>query len=103
LLEPNQFEDLEIIPTLHHFASFLQCIGPKKNIVRSIPTLCAGIRPGDIVVDLGSGAGNDSFIARHEVGVDGKVVGIDFTPAMVCDQRTIIHTVSSPSLQVEQP
>jgi arsenite methyltransferase len=48
-----------------------------------LPTLCAGIRPGDVVVDLGSGAGNDCFVARHEVGVNGKVVGIDFTSAMI--------------------
>jgi ubiquinone/menaquinone biosynthesis C-methylase UbiE len=35
------------------------------------------------VIDLGSGAGNDAFIARAETGEDGKVIGIDFTPAMV--------------------
>jgi SAM-dependent methyltransferase len=34
-------------------------------------------------VDLGSGAGNDAFIARHETGETGKVIGIDFTPAMI--------------------
>ncbi len=36
-----------------------------------------------MVVDLGSGAGNDAFIARHETGETGKVIGIDFTPAMI--------------------
>ncbi len=35
------------------------------------------------MVDLGSGAGNDAFIARHEAGESGKVIGIDFTPAMI--------------------
>jgi ubiquinone/menaquinone biosynthesis C-methylase UbiE len=35
------------------------------------------------VIDLGSGAGNDCFIARHETGETGKVIGIDFTPAMI--------------------
>jgi ubiquinone/menaquinone biosynthesis C-methylase UbiE len=35
------------------------------------------------VIDLGSGAGNDAFIARHETGETGKVIGIDFTPAMI--------------------
>ena len=36
-----------------------------------------------MVIDLGSGAGNDAFIARHETGDTGKVIGIDFTPAMI--------------------
>ena len=35
------------------------------------------------MIDLGSGAGNDAFIARHETGETGKVIGIDFTPAMI--------------------
>src|SRR6476660_8265856 len=48
-----------------------------------LPTLFAKIKKGDIVVDLGSGAGNDAFIARHETGETGKVVGIEFTPAMI--------------------
>jgi arsenite methyltransferase len=48
-----------------------------------LPTEFAAIRPGDVVVDLGSGAGNDCFVARHETGADGRVIGIDFTPAMV--------------------
>ena len=48
-----------------------------------LPTQFAKIRKGDVVIDLGSGAGNDAFVARHETGVDGKVIGIDFTPAMI--------------------
>lgn len=48
-----------------------------------LPTQFAKIKKGDTVVDLGSGAGNDCFVARHETGVEGKVVGIDFTPAMI--------------------
>ena len=48
-----------------------------------LPTQFAKIRKGDVVVDLGSGAGNDAFIARHETGETGKVIGIDFTPAMI--------------------
>jgi SAM-dependent methyltransferase len=52
-----------------------------------LPTQFARIKKGDIVVDLGSGAGNDCFIARHETGETGKVIGIDFTPAMVDKAR----------------
>lgn len=48
-----------------------------------LPTQFAKIKPGDTVIDLGSGAGNDAFIARHETGIEGKVIGIDFTPAMI--------------------
>lgn len=48
-----------------------------------LPTQFAAIKPGDVVIDLGSGAGNDCFIARHETGATGKVIGIDFTPAMI--------------------
>lgn len=48
-----------------------------------LPTQFAKIKAGDTVIDLGSGAGNDCFIARKETGVNGKVIGIDFTPAMI--------------------
>src|SRR5687768_10790927 len=48
-----------------------------------LPTQFARINKGDTVIDLGSGAGNDAFIARHETGEAGKVIGIDFTPAMI--------------------
>jgi len=48
-----------------------------------LPTEFAKIKKGDYVVDLGSGAGNDCFVARAEAGESGKVVGIDFTPEMI--------------------
>jgi len=48
-----------------------------------LPTEFAKIEKGDTVIDLGSGAGNDCFVARHETGAEGKVIGIDFTPIMV--------------------
>lgn len=48
-----------------------------------LPTNFAKIKEGDTVVDLGSGAGNDCFVARAETGVTGKVIGIDFTEAMI--------------------
>ncbi len=48
-----------------------------------LPTQFAKIKKGDVVIDLGSGAGNDCFIARHETGAEGKVIGIDFTEAMI--------------------
>jgi arsenite methyltransferase len=52
-----------------------------------LPTQFAKIKKGDTVIDLGSGAGNDAFIARNETGETGKVIGIDFTPAMINKAR----------------
>jgi arsenite methyltransferase len=52
-----------------------------------LPTQFAEIKKGDVVIDLGSGAGNDAFIARAEAGETGKVIGIDFTPAMIDKAR----------------
>ncbi len=52
-----------------------------------LPTRFAHIRRGDVVIDLGSGAGNDCFVARHETGPEGKVIGIDFTPEMIRKAR----------------
>ncbi|MGF1926085.1 MAG: arsenite methyltransferase, partial [Bacteroidia bacterium] len=48
-----------------------------------IPTEFAKIKKGDTVVDLGSGAGNDCFVARSVAGEEGKIIGVDFTEAMV--------------------
>jgi len=48
-----------------------------------LPTEFARIMPGDTVIDLGSGAGNDCFVARRQAGASGRVIGIDFTEAMV--------------------
>jgi ubiquinone/menaquinone biosynthesis C-methylase UbiE len=53
-----------------------------------LPTQFAGIKAGDTVLDLGSGAGNDCFVARHETGETGKVIGVDFTPAMIEKARS---------------
>ena len=52
-----------------------------------LPTQHAHIKAGDTVVDLGSGAGNDCFVARSLVGDTGKVIGVDMTPAMIDKAR----------------
>ncbi len=52
-----------------------------------LPTEFAKIKEGDTVIDLGSGAGNDAFIARKIVGENGKILGIDFTEAMINKAR----------------
>ena len=53
------------------------------NLGCGLPVKHAGIEPGHTVVDLGSGAGNDVFIARRIVGETGKVIGVDMTPEMI--------------------
>jgi arsenite methyltransferase len=52
-----------------------------------LPTEFAQIKEGDTVIDLGSGAGNDVFIARKIAGEKGKVIGIDFTEPMIAKAR----------------
>ena len=52
-----------------------------------LPTEYALIKEGDVVVDLGSGAGNDAFVARSLTGENGKVIGIDFTEKMISRAR----------------
>src|ERR1700723_2170720 len=47
------------------------------------PTATANLRPGEVVVDLGSGGGLDVFLAAAEVGPTGKAIGIDMTPEML--------------------
>ena len=47
------------------------------------PQAIAALRPGEVVLDLGSGAGFDSFLAARQVGESGKVIGIDMTPDMI--------------------
>jgi arsenite methyltransferase len=48
-----------------------------------VPTRHAGIREGHVVLDLGSGAGIDAFVARRGVGETGRVIGVDMTEAMI--------------------
>jgi arsenite methyltransferase len=52
-----------------------------------VPVEHAGLKPGQTVLDLGSGAGLDVFVARNEVGTDGHVIGVDMTAEMVAKAR----------------
>src|SRR5918994_1046512 len=57
------------------------------NLGCGVPTRHAALAQGETVLDLGSGAGNDAFIARHEVGAQGRVIGVDMTPEMIVKAR----------------
>ncbi len=67
-----------------------------------LPTQFAKIKEGDVVIDLGSGAGNDCFIARKETGPTGKVIGIDFTDAMIQKARTNAEKMSYTNVEFRQ-
>src|ERR1700744_4972151 len=67
-----------------------------------LPTQFAQIKPGDIVIDLGSGAGNDAFIARKETGETGRVIGIDFTPAMIDKARANVDKLGYNNVEFRQ-
>ena len=51
------------------------------------PTALASLRPGEVVLDLGSGAGIDCFLAAKKVGPAGRVIGVDMTPEMIAKAR----------------
>jgi arsenite methyltransferase len=67
-----------------------------------LPTQFAQIKKGDVVIDLGSGAGNDAFIARNETGETGKVIGIDFTPAMIEKARANAEKLNFHNVEFRQ-
>jgi len=67
-----------------------------------LPTEFAKIKKGDVVIDLGSGAGNDCFVARHECGEEGKVIGIDFTEAMIEKARANVDQLGFNNVEFRQ-
>ena len=67
-----------------------------------LPTQFAKIKQGDVVIDLGSGAGNDCFIARAETGESGKVIGIDFTEAMISKARNNAQRLGFSNVEFRQ-
>ena len=67
-----------------------------------LPTEFAKLKEGDTVIDLGSGAGNDAFIARRFVGASGKVLGIDFTEAMIAKARANAEKLALHNVEFRQ-
>lgn len=67
-----------------------------------LPTEFAKIKEGDTVIDLGSGAGNDAFIARKITGEKGKVIGIDFTEAMIARARENVEKLGFNNVEFRQ-
>lgn len=69
------------------------------NLGCGLPTEFAKMKPGDTVVDLGSGAGNDAFVARQVVGESGRVIGLDMTEAMI--QRATLNAIKLNFMNVD--
>ncbi|UAY55361.1 arsenite methyltransferase [Arachidicoccus terrestris] len=67
-----------------------------------LPTQFAGIKEGNTVIDLGSGAGNDCFIARREAGASGKIIGVDFTPQMIEKARLNVEKLGYNNVEFRQ-
>ena len=72
-------EELQVLPE-----------GANMGLSCGNPTAIAGLKPGQVVLDLGSGGGFDVFIAAKKVGVEGQSIGIDMTPEMLRKARSSI-------------
>jgi arsenite methyltransferase len=66
------------------------------------PTATASLRPGEVVVDLGSGGGLDVFLAAKKVGPKGKAIGIDMTPEMIARARKNAKEANLPNVEFHQ-
>jgi len=73
-------EDLEAVPQ-----------GANLGLGCGNPVALASLKEGDIVLDLGSGAGFDCFLAAQKVGKNGKIIGVDMTPEMIEKARENMH------------
>ena len=69
-------EDVQAVP-----------VGSDLGLGCGNPHAIAGLQPGETVLDLGSGAGFDSFLAAAQVGKSGRVIGVDMTPEMIAKAR----------------
>jgi ubiquinone/menaquinone biosynthesis C-methylase UbiE len=80
----NRYEEVAIKP---EYSEAELAGAPKEAAEISLgcgnPTALAALKPGEVVLDIGSGGGLDSFLAAGKVGVSGRVIGVDMTPAML--------------------
>lgn len=67
-----------------------------------LPTEFARLKEGDTVVDLGSGAGNDAFVVRRFVGETGKIIGIDFSEAMIAKARANVDKMGFNNIEFRE-
>jgi arsenite methyltransferase len=81
----------EFAKAIGYLEEELKAIPDEANLALSCgnPTALASLKEGEIVLDLGSGAGFDCFLAANKVGKNGKVIGVDMTPEMIEKARNI--------------
>ena len=70
-------EELQVLPE-----------GANMGLSCGNPTAIAGLKPGQVVLDLGSGGGFDVFIAADKIGPEGRAIGVDMTPEMLKKARS---------------
>ena len=79
---------------------------PPDSVVNSFgcgnPVAYSGVKPGDVVVDLGSGAGIDILIAGKTVGPTGRVIGVDMTDEMILAAEANIRSAGLPNVEVRK-
>lgn len=82
---PSCCEGSDSAETLVDYGDLSRMVVPGSDLGLGCgtPTAHAALAPGEIVVDLGSGAGIDAFLAAREVGPEGRVIGVDMTPEMI--------------------
>jgi SAM-dependent methyltransferase len=66
------------------------------------PVTIASLKPGEHVLDLGSGGGIDCFLAARQVGVEGHVIGVDMTPAMLAQARANMERLGAANIEFRQ-
>ena len=82
-------ETIKFARSIGYSEKELKVIPPEANLALSCgnPTALASLRKGEVVLDLGSGAGFDCFLAASKVGAKGRVIGVDMTPEMLDKAR----------------
>ncbi len=82
----------QLVKQIGYASQDMTCVPEGANLGLSCgnPTAVASLKAGEVVLDLGSGAGFDAFIAGPRVGEKGRVIGVDMTPAMLAKARTFI-------------
>jgi len=85
----NRSEPIKLVKKIGYSAEELAALPEGANMGLSCgnPTAIASLKPGEIVLDLGSGGGFDVFIAGCKVGSAGRVIGVDMTPEMLTKAR----------------